>query len=177
MDTLRVVPFSVDNTDVVSSIIQSLGGIFEVKVKIGNSPINFEDSYDRDRNQYHSTELIRYLLNLYPDKDTKILGITSLDLFIPILTFVFGEAQFNGTVAVVSSYRLKTEFYGLPPDSKLLAERLEKESIHELGHTFGLIHCPLYECVMHSTTCVEEIDLKLSSFCPACRKTLLSGKE
>ena len=86
----------------------------------------------------------------------------------PILTFVFGEAQLNNTCAVVSSHRLRQEFYGLPASPELLRERLRKEAVHELGHTFGLTHCRDYECVMAASHAVERIDLKGSHFCGHC---------
>jgi archaemetzincin len=59
--------------------------------------------------------------------------------------------------------------YGLPPDPGLLAARLEKEAIHEVGHTLGLVHCTDGACVMHASTYVEEIDLKDAQFCASCR--------
>ncbi len=98
-----------------------------------------------------------------------------MDLFVPVLTFVFGEAQVNGKAAVVSSYRLRDELYGLPKNPKRLKERLEKEAIHELAHTFGLIHCRNPECVMHSYTYAEEVDFKSKDFCSSC-SALLEGK-
>jgi hypothetical protein len=64
------------------------------------------------------------------------------------------------------------EFYGLPADPQILAERLLKESLHELGHTVGLHHCPDYRCVMGSAHAVERIDLKLAEFCAACATAL-----
>jgi len=100
-----------------------------------------------------------------------VLGVADSDLFIPILTFVFGEAQLgpaDATAALVSMYRLRQEFYGMPPDPETLSARLLKEALHELGHTFGLRHCADYRCVMSSSPSVENIDLKLAQFCPAC---------
>jgi len=93
-----------------------------------------------------------------------------VDLFVPVLTYVFGEAQLDGKAAVVSTFRLREEFFGLDADPKLERTRLLKEAIHELGHTFGLIHCRNYDCVMHSSTSVEEVDLKPTDFCEDCRK-------
>jgi archaemetzincin len=101
-----------------------------------------------------------------------MLALVPFDLFIPILTYVFGEAEVGGNVAVVSYYRLAPERYGLPPDGALLAERLVKEVIHELGHVFSLIHCATQSCVMHSSSYVEQIDLKESSFCRVCAAEL-----
>jgi predicted Zn-dependent protease len=98
----------------------------------------------------------------------RLLGVTALDLYIPTLTFVFGEAQLHGPCAVVSTFRLRQEFYGLPPDPRLLAERLLKEAVHELGHTLELRHCDDYRCAMAPSHAVEWIDLKSAHFCPAC---------
>jgi len=56
-----------------------------------------------------------------------------VDLYIPILTFVFGEAQLTDTGALVSTHRLRPEFYGMPQDPRLVQERLLKEAIHELA--------------------------------------------
>jgi archaemetzincin len=98
----------------------------------------------------------------------KILGVTGIDLFVPVLTYVFGEAQLDGRAAVVSSFRLDDRLYGLSPNPALLRERLVKETLHELGHTFGLLHCRDFECVMHSSTSVEEIDLKPAHLCGKC---------
>lgn len=81
----------------------------------------------------------------------------------------------DGKVAVVSYNRLREEFYGFQPDGALLQTRLLKESIHELGHTFGLIHCSDYLCVMHSSTGVEEIDVKTERLCESCRSKLMPG--
>jgi archaemetzincin len=125
------------------------------------------------RNQYSSSAIIERLEQYRPAADSRVLAVTGLDLYIPILTFVFGEARLNGRCAVVSSYRLDNKFYGLPDDPALLQERLLKEAIHELGHTYGLFHCHNPECVMKSSTYVEEIDFKSSRFCDKCRDILV----
>ncbi|MBM4168482.1 MAG: archaemetzincin family Zn-dependent metalloprotease [Ignavibacteria bacterium] len=129
-------------------------------------------AFEPSRNQYYSTQMIKHLLHLYSSFQGKILGVTPYDLYVPVLTYVFGEAQLDGTAAVVSSYRLDNSYYGLPADPLLLEQRLIKEAVHELGHTFGLLHCHEYECVMHSSTAVEDIDLKGERLCGMCTDVL-----
>lgn len=134
--------------------------------------LEVEKYYAPDRRQYHATLILARLLRQLPDPASKIVGITSLDLFVPVLTFVFGQAQLDGSGALVSTHRLHNEFYGLPPDEELLVERTVKEIVHELGHAWGLVHCPDYRCVMRAATYVEDVDLKESEFCRACRSEL-----
>ena len=127
------------------------------------------------RQQYWSTEILAWTQRRAAP-ESKILAITPVDLYIPILTFVFGEAQLNGPCAVVSTFRLRQEFYGLPADPSLLAERLEKESVHELGHTLGLPHCVDFDCAMASSHAVERIDLKKRNLCLECRQRATMAK-
>jgi len=104
-----------------------------------------------------------------PDDSSKILAITDKDLFIPILTYVFGEAQLNGRASIVSTSRLAEE---ITADERGLERRLVKESIHELGHTFNLRHCEEKSCIMHYCRGVRDVDRKASDFCRYCRVML-----
>jgi len=137
-------------------------------------PELFDVGFSRDdrRGQYYSTAIIQRLERAV-DPDARVIGVTGCDLYVPVLTFVFGEAQLDGACAIVSTARLREEFYGLPPREDLLHERLIKEAVHELGHTFGLRHCSDWRCVMASSHGVERLDVKGKDFCQACRKAVL----
>ncbi len=148
---------------------------FGAKTSTLTSTLTVDRAYDQSRRQYNSTALLALLINVLPSSQEKRILIVDVDLYIPVLTFVFGEAQLNGLGAIVSTHRLHNQFYGLPHNEHLVLERLEKETIHELGHTFGLFHCRQFECVMRSSTYVEEIDLKKASLCPSCQAALRSG--
>jgi archaemetzincin len=121
------------------------------------------------RDQYFSTAILQRLEQV-ADPDARVLAVTAYDLYVPVLTFVFGEAQLDGNCAVVSTARLKEEFYGMPERPDVMRQRLLKEAVHELGHTFGLRHCSDWRCVMSSSYGVELLDVKTEEFCPACRK-------
>jgi len=132
------------------------------------------ESFEARRNQYYSTRILKEMLGEVPQDALKLLGVTDKDLCIPILTYVFGEAQVGGTAAVVSLARLRQEHYGLAPNRPLLLERLRKESLHELGHTFGLVHCPLRECVMYLSNTVVDVDTRGRDFCTGCQTVVAS---
>lgn len=130
--------------------------------------IDPREAFDARRQQFHSTRILTLLSALPAPDGARTLGVADVDLFVPILTFVFGEAQLGGAAALFSASRLRQEFYGLPQDEVLFYERCEKEALHELGHTLGLVHCPLYTCAMHYSNSIEEVDLKGASWCPDC---------
>ncbi len=156
-------------------LAKPLTGTFRCRVEVTRDvPLDGSFAFNLSRNQYASTSLITSLLEKFEDFDGKILGVTAGDLFVPVLTYVFGEAQLEGKVAVVSSHRRRDEYYGLAPDASLLNLRLVKESTHELGHVFGLLHCNNYLCVMHSSTGVEEIDVKTNRLCSRCSELLFA---
>jgi len=157
-----------DEQPLLERLASRLEESFQIRTRTRNPWFDPEVSYDRARGQYNSTVLLRMLLDDPQSSEGKILGITSVDLFIPVLTYVFGEAQLQGRAATVSIHRLRPEAYGLPSNDALLYRRLETEAVHELGHTYGLVHCNNATCVMRASTYAEDIDLKSPMFCRAC---------
>jgi len=152
---------------VLGDLATSLATIFHVECRVRPDRLDVAIARDRLRNQFYSTAILQ-LMQPLAREDMRLLAVTSLDLYVPVLTFVFGEAQLQGACALVSTHRLREEFYGLPPRADLLRERLLKEAVHELGHTFGLRHCDDWECVMTSSHAVERLDVKGAGFCSGC---------
>jgi archaemetzincin len=121
---------------------------------------------DASRSQYNSLLILDWLDRRFPCHDEWVLGITHVDMAIPVLTFVFGEARLGGHSAVISTFRLCEEFYGRPADRMLLLSRVEKEAVHEVGHMMGLIHCLDRNCVMHLSSSLYDTDVKSTRLCP-----------
>jgi archaemetzincin len=163
----------------LESLAAALARTFRAPCRIRPEPLDIAATWDAARGQYHSTAILRLMersWGLPSGPDARVLGVTVGDLYVPVLTFVFGEAQVEGNCATVSTARLREEFYGLPADEALLRERLLKESVHELGHTFGLRHCADWRCVMSSSYGVERLDIKTPQFCPACGNVVFGSQ-
>ncbi len=170
---IYIVPLGCHDMDDLEAIAQSIEDQFEVEVRLleNQGPPDF--AYDPLRTQYNSNLILKRLLETAPAGALKVLGVTDFDLFSPIFTYVFGEAQFNGKCAVISTFRLRgapdgTPHLRCPP----LLDRLEKEAVHELGHTFGLRHCADPDCVMSYSKGLACADRKFGVFCSACRDLL-----
>ena len=128
--------------------------------------------YDPMRRQYDGNLILKEIEITSSDEYIKKIGLFRVDLFIPILTYIFGQAMLNGSTGIASLYRLRNEHYGMKKDEEILFERFKKVITHELGHTFGLVHCHNPNCVMRSSTYVEDIDQKSHNFCTVCRSTI-----
>ena len=169
---IKLVSLGRFENDFLEKISFDIESVFEVPVKTSSFYHDITPFFDPARKQYDANRLLQLMHTDYGKNSLKTIGLFQVDLFIPILTFIFGQAEYNGTVGVVSVYRLKNEQYGLQGNEKLLYERSRKVIIHELGHTFGLIHCHVPDCVMRPGTYVEDIDQKKHNFCKKCRSEL-----
>jgi archaemetzincin len=129
-----------------------------------------EIAYNADRGQYNAEVLMSKIMEQMPSDAKRLLGVIDADLFMPDLNFVFGLAYVN--TAVIALTRLRPEYYGEEKNERLFKERALKEAIHELGHTFGLAHCPDIRCVMHFSNNLADTDIKGPSFCRVCSARL-----
>lgn len=161
----------------VREIRGDLGAYLRIPVTILSPMPIPEGSFEGSRNQYHSTRILREIVREVPADAAKLLGLIDKDLCIPILTFVFGEAQLGGTASIVSLARLRQEFHGLPPDRGILYERLYKECLHELGHNYGLVHCTDRDCAMYLSNTVVDVDRKNAAYCRSCSAALRGAIE
>jgi archaemetzincin len=176
MKRLRLLPIGDLDPGLLEELVPALQDLFLAPCDAVETRFSPEFAYHRERQQFHSSEILQAMQSYVTTNCWRLLGVTSVDLYIPILTFVFGEAQMGGPCGLVSSHRLHQEFYGLPADRAVLRERLLKEAAHEIGHTVGLTHCSDYQCIMAPSHAVEWIDLKGSTLCDACRARVAPGR-
>ncbi len=193
MSLIQLLPIGSVDGSVLENLRSRLTDVWQMPCEILPGGLDPEFAFHPERQQYHSTELLSRMRRSFIDSvqglpgapratgcasspvGWRLLGIASVDLYIPILTFVFGEAEIGNACAVVSLHRLRQEFYGLPTDPVVLQERLLKEAMHEFGHTLRLSHCDDYRCAMAPSHAVEWIDIKESTFCADCRARILAA--
>jgi len=166
--TLYVTPVGTVAYWILDSIENAASGWFPFPVRrLPPLPLA-ESACDAGRGQYMSVEIMKALARILPPDTARLLGVTEVDLAIPVLSFLFGQAQLDGPIALISLRRLRQEFYHLPANEALLRDRAVKEAFHELGHTFGLTHCRDAACVMSLATHIGLVDAKKSRYCASC---------
>lgn len=158
--------------ELLDRLAASLARILRVSCHVREEVLRAANAFSESRGQYNSSAILEQMQALPAKTRLKRLAVAEIDLFVPVLTFVFGEAQLSGGNAIVSVHRLREEFYGLPPDEAKLDQRLIKEALHELGHTQGLRHCLDWRCAMASSHSVERLDLKSPTYCRPCWRIL-----
>ncbi|NJE09932.1 archaemetzincin family Zn-dependent metalloprotease [Thermococcus sp. MAR1] len=168
---------------VVGAVLEFVGSYYTplgipVAVSDALSEDPFSEAYNPLRHQYLGRRFLPHLSEVGRKKRARaVLGITDLDLYEEGLNFIFGLAHPGLGAAVISTFRLRPEFYGEAPNEGLFIERVIKEAMHELGHVFGLGHCPDRRCVMHFSNSVVDTDIKEPVYCSACLRRLKENLE
>jgi predicted Zn-dependent protease len=184
---IALVPIAIDEKDkknIFDPLTSHLASIFDASITILTDPPqldSFRMLFDEHRNQLNSDKLLHWLATAiikdntgsYELRNTIIFGICNFDAYSSGLNFVFGQASsLMGGVAVIYLPRLRQEFYGLDADTYIFNERVLKEATHEVGHAFGLGHCPKQSCVMHFSNSLVDTDRKAKGFCIVCSNKL-----
>jgi archaemetzincin len=175
MKILYVMPVGVVDTHALDILKKRFEQELGWDVRIGPTVAMPPVAYDAKRGQYEAIHILRAVIDSLPRDAARALAVVDADLFIPMLTFVFGQAQLKGKAALMSLARLRQEYYGLPPNAPLFYKRAEKEAMHEVGHTFGLIHCTDKECVMALSNSIQQVDGKFAEYCRSCTILLQDG--
>jgi len=172
-----VAPFGPAPGTVLSAMEAALREAFRLPVQRLDAIEEPALAFSPARGQWGSVAFLEALLSRVPPDVSRFLGVTERDLFVPVLSFVYGQAQLGGKVAVVSLARLRPEFHGLPAAPAVLARRAATESVHEVGHTFGLVHCLDRRCPMSLSIDLPDLDGKTETPCAACRALLEGSRE
>jgi archaemetzincin len=124
-------------------------------------------AFNKDRSQYHCNAIMRRISPLIEAGQSFALGVSDVDLFVPDSPFVFGEADRESRVALLSIFRLRQG-----ADGEMLKRRMRVEAVHQAGHLVGLSYCEDPRCVMFLASTVQDCDRKGLSLCNLCRNEL-----
>lgn len=170
-NSIVIAPIGDFDPQLLTEVGSQIHRVFGCAPQVGPILADVSFAFDAGREQYHSTLILQRLAEASPPGALKVLALTDVDLFIPILTHVYGEAQLGGTACIVSTYRLNSGA-GTRHFTETGARRVVKEAIHELGHTFNLRHCPEAACIMHYCRSEADVDRKSNDLCRYCRVML-----
>ena len=166
--SILISPIGELDTKLIQEIAGEIKRVFGFSTAIESILQDRSFALDQNRNQYHSTMILKQLAANTPPTAVRLIAIAQVDLFIPILTHVYGEAQLGGTACLVSTYRLNEGRSGMNISPKYI-DRIVKEAIHEMGHTFNLRHCPDDICIMHYCRNEQDVDRKSDQLCRYCK--------
>ncbi len=167
-----LIPIGEIEAEALAYLQNNLSQVFTMSCQVID-PIDIPpEAYESRRGQYYSPFILEKILDSAPDDYHRILGIVDVDLYVHGLNFIFGQADLQHGITIISLIRLRQEYYGLPPDKKLFYLRMLKEAVHELGHTYGLDHCTNYRCVMYFSNSLQHTDRKGVDFCRQCKRKL-----
>ncbi|MBE9505429.1 MAG: hypothetical protein IMY84_01320 [Chloroflexi bacterium] len=170
---VEIVPLEIADMELLSALASEVTRVFSLPCRVGAAERLPASALDEKRGQYHATRILEHL-SASGRTSFRLLGVTVVDIFTPILRYVFGEAMLGGKVGLVSIYRLGIA--SLPDERpggrSIFVSRVLKEGIHELGHTFDLTHCEDPTCVMAASLDMTHIDAKSTQLCYYCRVML-----
>jgi len=133
-----------------------------------NTPIEFpKNSLNQAKTRYRADSLIRFL-SAQTKPGYLTIGLTTRDISTTKNTpdwGVMGLGFCPGKSCIASSFRLK---------GKNKMEKLFKVAIHELGHTQGLPHCPVNDCLMHDAEGKDRLNEE-KEFCKKCKSVLIKA--
>ncbi|MGB6602597.1 MAG: archaemetzincin [Candidatus Cybelea sp.] len=173
---ISIVPINTVDAAFLDRLATCLEERFLAGARVERSLVVPRSTLNATRGQLFVATLNAKLQRAHPDAGGALLAITDFDLYKTSHRFVFGDADETQGTAVVSLARLRSEFYGEPADANLLFQRTLKESIHELGHAFGLKHCFNARCAMYYSNSIFETDNKMPHFCEICDRRLTRAR-
>jgi archaemetzincin len=167
-----IMAFGSPPAEVLRSIADAVPVHFGMPVEILPPVKTPSYAFDPARIQYNAVSIIENIERMKFPPELKILGVLTVDLFLPVFTHVFGEARQGGNCALVSLHRLGHDAGSSRTYPASISKRTTKVALHELGHLFNIVHCFDRCCLMHFSMDLDELDCIPVEFCRYCKAFL-----
>ncbi|MEE2903750.1 MAG: archaemetzincin family Zn-dependent metalloprotease [Myxococcota bacterium] len=168
-----LVPVGELDEEVLQLVKGPVEQVFARTIEVGTPLPVPKYAFNPTREQYHSAAILKRVESARLDSWSAAVGITDLDLFVPEVPFVFGEADRSTRSAIISLNRMRSTLGSVTTRQEVLRRRFVSELIHQMGLIKGLAHCPNNRCVMFQSTSVQDTDKRGIQFCANCRKRLV----
>ena len=149
-------------------IAAHISGYLKIDAEIMPSMAHPYYALDRHRLQYDCGLILQTMNANRFDGYEKVIGVLTVDLFVPILTYVYGEARQGGKIALVSTFRMRNNPHSKSDPPSRVYERTAKVALHEIGHLFNMLHCEDEKCLMHFSGNLATLDKTPLYFCRYC---------
>jgi archaemetzincin len=162
---INIITFNSIEKEIIEKAVQAMKKQFNVDAEFFKEiPIPW--TAERN-NQIKASDLLLSEREILENNNADaILALTEKDLFMPDLNFLFGLADPIENIAIISIYRLKNL------NKNKYLSRVQKETIHEVGHLFNLEHCENSNCVMNFSDNIEDVDKKENKLCAKCERKI-----
>ena len=169
LPVVAIQPFGKVKAEDVAAVKAGITELYAVSVEVLPEKPLPKSAYYAPRDRYKA-DLILEVLEFEAHADiTKVIALTASDISTKKDENpdwgIFGLGRLGGKSCVVSTFRLRA---GKANDEQF-RQRLVKVVNHELGHTFGLPHCPTAACLMRDAGGkIATVDGETGKPCAAC---------
>jgi archaemetzincin len=167
-----IVPLGESDFVELNRLAAHLAQVFSCAVDILSGARIPEEAYSPIRGQYFAMVLLQKLELLKSGEREKILALVDEDMFTPDRAWVIGASDRIGGTSVISTHRLRQEYFGYDDEDQIVYYRTCKETVHQLGHLFGMRSCRNPRCAMYSSERMQDIDEKREKFCDNCLRRI-----
>lgn len=171
--TLAILPFTGVDTSLLRKIKDSLQAKLDVEIT-QLAPVALPSyAFYKPRQRYIADSLLQFLYRTNNGRFEKIVGITIKDISTrkdPHENWgILGLGSCPGEACVISTFRAGEK----KVSKKDFERRMITLALHEIGHTYGLEHCPEFTCLMKDAQGKMNLD-DGDSYCEKCRTYLRS---
>ncbi|HEX3597392.1 MAG TPA: hypothetical protein VHU80_19930 [Polyangiaceae bacterium] len=158
----------------VRAVVAAIEAFFTVPVSVREPLPLPRAAYYPARGRYRAERLLEFLA-AQRQGSRVVLGLATVDISTTKGHYedwgILGLATLDARSAVLSSFRCRRG----ARDAAHARERFAKTAVHELGHSFGLPHCPTPGCLMHDGEGSVLTSDREADFCAATRARLAAA--